>query len=339
MGTPGASSASSQPSARLVAVLAIAMLAVHSAGAASVLRAAPRAASAAAEPSAATDSPLLESTLATLATQGEELDAATLQALSALSRLGSLQDDAGTLEIQVPGDVWGLADSLLRDGNKPSERISVPFLPSILPHVNTSCSCQNWQCSCCATVEITPLKRNKTGCATLSYVKDQLAVVLRLSLNNRTLAERELISGSHPPPFCFPVPQLPVITVCLRFSNISLTNDAKIQACAAVEMGLVFTSPLIRLRFGCLRIGPGGVGWSSKPVTHSLNSGADIETDALQQFAAAINATDKDQQFLLLQSILRQDSGVFSEPQPVQLSRSSKSTWPNYQQRIRMIPD
>lgn len=95
-------------------------------------------------------------------------------------------------------------------------------------------------------------------------------------------------------------------------------------------MGLVFTSPLIRLRFGCLRIGPGGVGWASKPVPNSLTSGINIEADALQQFAAAINATDKEQ-FLILQSILRQQSSVFDQPQPVQLSKVPKMTWPNYQ--------
>lgn len=131
------------------------------------------------------------------------------------------------------------------------------------------------------------------------------------------------------------MPQLPFITVCLRFSNISLTDDAKIQACAAVEMGLVFTSPLIRLRFGCLRIGPGGLGWTSKPVAHSLlTSETDMESDAMQQFAAAINATDKEQ-FLLLQSLLRQESSVFDEPQSVQIPKSLKMVWPNYRQGIR----
>lgn len=326
MSTPSRSS-SPRPAQLFVAVLLLAGVAVRDAGAASVHRAAPQVA----------DHVVMED--GDLAAQSEDLQ---LQALNALSALGSLQDDAGTLDLLVP-DVWGLAEGLAytagQDGSKitlhPSQRISVPFLSSILPHVNTSCSCKHWQCGCCATVEIAPIKRNKTGCASLSYVKEQLAVVLQLSLNNRTLVERELISGSHPPPFCFPVPQLPFITVCLRFSNISLTDDAKIQACAAVEMGLVFTSPLIRLRFGCLRIGPGGLGWTSKPVAHSLlTSETDMESDAMQQFAAAINATDKEQ-FLLLQSLLRQESSVFDEPQSVQIPKSLKMVWPNYRQGIR----
>ena len=73
-----------------------------------------------------------------------------------------------------------------------------------------------------------------------------------------------------------------------------------------MEAGLVFTSPLIRLRFGCLKIGKGGVSWSSTPVSSALNFPAVNDTEsAFQQFAAALNSTDNEQ-LMLLQSILRQ---------------------------------
>ncbi|KAK3916234.1 hypothetical protein KUF71_006102 [Frankliniella fusca] len=222
------------------------------------------------------------------------------------------EGDGETIDLLVPPMIWGLPDpaphsQALKFKMGPLQRISLGSLPSMLPHFNTSCSCAHWTCACCARVEITPLRKNKTGCASLSYVREKIAVVLRLSLNNRSLIERELISGSNPPPFCFPIPQLPVVLVCLRVSNISLTDDAKIQACAAVEIGFVFTSPLIRLRFGCLKIGPGGISWAGTPSAQSFNFPAVDDTQTtMQQFAAALNSTDNEQ-YLLLQSILRQE--------------------------------
>lgn len=242
-----------------------------------------------------------------------------------------------TIDLLVPPMIWGLPDhaehsQAIKMALSPSQRISLASLPSILPHFNTSCSCAHWTCACCARVEIKPLRKNKTGCASLSYVKESIAIVLRLAMNNRTLIERELISGSNPPPFCFPIPQFPVVTVCLRVANISLTDDARVQACAAVEIGLVFTSPLIRLRFGCLKIGPGGISWAGSPSAQSIQFPAVDDTQTtMQQFAAALNSTDNEQ-YLLLQSILRQESlhKMNTSESP---SWSRKNQWPVIQRR------
>lgn len=92
-----------------------------------------------------------------------------------------------------------------------------------------------------------------------------------------------------------------------------------------MEVGLVFTSPLIRLRFGCLRIGRGGVSWSGTPSTHSLNFSSFNDTQsAFEQFAATLNGTDTEQ-FQLLQSILRQQE-VYDSKQSLP-SRNQKMVW------------
>ncbi len=79
------------------------------------------------------------------------------------------------------------------------------------------------------------------------------------------------------------------------------------------------------MRFGCLKIGPGGISWAGTPSAQSINfPAADDTQSTMQQFAAALNSTDNEQ-YLLLQSILRQESRKNTGETP---SRSRKIRLP-----------
>lgn len=268
---------------------------------------------------------------ALLGLSGDKDSAVPGLAPGALLGLQAPHDDGEVLDIPVAPYIWEAASLVgeMSDSSKmklsPSGRITLSSMLPLLPHFNKSCSCEKFKCSCCVGVEV--IRRNLTVCASLSYVQERLAIVGQLSIKNRTIIDRELISGSNPPPLCFPIPQIPIIRICVRLNNITFTADAHFQACSAIEVGLVFTQPLIRLRFGCVKIGHEGISWSSTPSANSLNlhSVEDAQT-AFQQFAAALNSTDSEQ-FQLLQSLLRQHE-YMEKPSAVLPARNRKMAWP-----------
>jgi len=73
----------------------------------------------------------------------------------------------------------------------------------------------------------------------------------------RLINEFQYIVGKNPPALCIPIPQLPILAMCIKLTDIH-TDDQFLYACLSME--LQFTGvPLVVFNFDCAQLGQNGI--------------------------------------------------------------------------------
>ncbi|KAJ8686175.1 hypothetical protein QAD02_021969 [Eretmocerus hayati] len=136
-------------------------------------------------------------------------------------------------------------------------------LPSAKPRIFFSglpCNCVDYNCACCAGINITSIRFDRRCCANFKFRPDELAIDMKVVMNDEYEVFSTSLSGRNPPPVCVPLPYVPVVTFCLRFYDISLPGGNNLQSCLDFETRLAH-SPLLVLHFNCVRVGASGLAW------------------------------------------------------------------------------
>jgi hypothetical protein len=154
------------------------------------------------------------------------------------------------------------------------------------------CECLKNICSCCADIDIEKLNFNQTGiltilncvqklkfktigCLNFTYNPSDFALKLDLLMSNHSIFSARfsgkkklalinisqhfiVISGKNPPPLCIPIPQLPILSMCIRLTEIHTDEDQNLFACLNMELQLQGT-PLVIFSFDCASFGPNGI--------------------------------------------------------------------------------
>lgn len=89
-------------------------------------------------------------------------------------------------------------------------------------------------------------------CSSVRYDKSFMRSV-RIPITNFILN-----LGKNPPPLCIPIPQLPILSLCIRLTDIHTDEDQNLYACLSMELQLQGIS-LIIFNFDCARFGPNGI--------------------------------------------------------------------------------
>lgn len=118
----------------------------------------------------------------------------------------------------------------------------------------TGCSCIKYDCGCCAHLDIPKVKINDTGCVNITYLPNDYGISVTFSLDNKVYIN-ETISARNPPPLCFGIPHFKVASLCLRFSDLSVTHH-KFYGCVSVEAHL-YHMKVESIKLGCFTIPPG----------------------------------------------------------------------------------
>ncbi|XP_049816317.1 uncharacterized protein LOC126263275 [Schistocerca nitens] len=120
------------------------------------------------------------------------------------------------------------------------------------------CSCADGQCGCCTGFLLSQLNINlrQRGCVNVTYDPDDFAMNMALYFNDRVLYSNT-VSGKNPRPVCVSVPRLPILQMCVRFSNVYLAGR-NIHACVSL-LARWDGDQVFRRDLDCLRLGADGV--------------------------------------------------------------------------------
>lgn len=112
------------------------------------------------------------------------------------------------------------------------------------------CRCQNYDCGCCAHIEVEKMKLNDTGCLNMTYSNlDNIEV--EFDLNGRVLYNQS-ISLVNPPDLCFPT-GVPLAELCLKFYQLDARNKT---FSGSVDLIAKFDGKQIaRIKLGSFRFG------------------------------------------------------------------------------------
>ncbi|XP_013389938.1 uncharacterized protein LOC106158476 [Lingula anatina] len=120
---------------------------------------------------------------------------------------------------------------------------------------NSGCKCVNYNCGCCAHMEVSKIELNETGCVNVSYLPDQYGISLTFSLNGHVYVN-ETISAKNPPPLCFAIPHLKdFASLCIKFYNLSVSSS-KLSGCVKIQARLYHVD-IEDIPLGCFKLGKG----------------------------------------------------------------------------------
>ncbi|XP_065348981.1 uncharacterized protein LOC135945306 [Cloeon dipterum] len=153
-------------------------------------------------------------------------------------------------------------------------RIDSPQTQQGLLPLPGKCECVKNACGCCALYDISPLNFNHTGCLNFTYFPSDFAIQLNLLLSNVSIFNAR-VSGKNPPALCIPLPQLPILSLCIKLYDIH-TDEQNLHSC--LNMELRFNDwPLVVISFDCAQLGPAGViFYKPTPPTPSDNGQWDL---------------------------------------------------------------
>ncbi|XP_049762501.1 uncharacterized protein LOC126088404, partial [Schistocerca cancellata] len=120
------------------------------------------------------------------------------------------------------------------------------------------CSCADGQCGCCTGFLLSQLNINlrQRGCVNVTYDPDDFAMNMALYFNDRVLYSNT-VSGKNPRPVCVSVPRLPILQMCVRFSNVYPVGR-NIHACVSL-LARWDGDQVFRRDLDCVRVGADGV--------------------------------------------------------------------------------
>ncbi|XP_031554519.1 uncharacterized protein LOC116291488 isoform X2 [Actinia tenebrosa] len=113
-----------------------------------------------------------------------------------------------------------------------------PSLQSRLSVQPNGCSCnkQTEECGCCAHIkfDVLHVKVDDDACVNITYLPKQYGLSLTFAWNGKIIFN-ETVSATNPPPFCFGVPHVKLLEVCIRLYNISY-NKENFGGCIELEL-------------------------------------------------------------------------------------------------------
>lgn len=128
------------------------------------------------------------------------------------------------------------------------------FNPISLLVSRIPCACTNGVCGCCTGMLLQTF--NSKGCMNITYVPEEFAFDLKMSMNDRVLYKNR-VSGRNPAPVCIRPPRFQFIEVCASFYDIHFIGR-NMHIC--LEMGGYFEGfELFSRSFNCMRLGDQGV--------------------------------------------------------------------------------
>lgn len=129
-----------------------------------------------------------------------------------------------------------------------------PFNPISLLVSRIPCACTNGVCGCCTGMLLQTF--NSKGCMNITYIPEEFAFDLKMSMNDRVLYKNR-VSGRNPAPVCIRPPRFQFIEVCASFYDIHFIGR-NMHIC--LEMGGYFEGfELFSRSFNCMRLGDQGV--------------------------------------------------------------------------------
>ncbi|KAF4529307.1 hypothetical protein B566_EDAN011401 [Ephemera danica] len=144
------------------------------------------------------------------------------------------------------------------------------------------CQCEDFQCGCCAGIEMMRLNISRRGCLNFRYDPDEFSIEMEMLMNDRTLFSRS-ISAKNPPPMCIPLPSpvsfIPRLDFCARLFNV-FTPGRNLHMCLDWSTR-VNQSPVLIMEFDCMRIGADGFAFLKPEAGGGLPAGGgDLEVEA-----------------------------------------------------------
>lgn len=131
---------------------------------------------------------------------------------------------------------------------------AAPFNPISLLVSRIPCSCTNGVCGCCTGLLLQTF--NSKGCMNITYIPEEFAFDLKMSMNDRVLYKNR-VSGRNPAPVCIRPPRFQFMEVCASFYDIHFIGR-NMHIC--LEMGGYFEGfELFKRSFNCMRLGDQGV--------------------------------------------------------------------------------
>ncbi|KYM82585.1 hypothetical protein ALC53_07076 [Atta colombica] len=121
-----------------------------------------------------------------------------------------------------------------------------------------NCSCEDLRCSCCSGINITTFNIDHYACTNITFYPKDLAMNLKLTVNEKELLNTVSNSDKAQIPFCVPF-YPPFISFCVRVFDIYLSGR-NLHACIDLE-ARVISWPILILHFDCVKIGADGISW------------------------------------------------------------------------------
>ncbi|XP_051167952.1 uncharacterized protein LOC127285810 [Leptopilina boulardi] len=119
-----------------------------------------------------------------------------------------------------------------------------------------SCNCVKLDCNCCIKLNAGLIIKNKTMCNQIGFLPEEFAVTIKVLVDGKTKLNTT-ISASNPPAACIPVPNIPVLDVCIRLRDLQIHNST-FHSCLDVQAKM--TNVLIlTLQFDCFNISSKGI--------------------------------------------------------------------------------
>ncbi|XP_054720157.1 uncharacterized protein LOC129229805 [Uloborus diversus] len=115
------------------------------------------------------------------------------------------------------------------------------------------CVCKDYNCGCCAHLEVPRVGLNDTGCVNLTYLPKEYGISFTMTIDNLVIYN-ETISARNPPPICFGAPMLKEYAeLCVHFYDLSVSTT-KAHGCVQVEARL-HKVVVATYKIGCFDIG------------------------------------------------------------------------------------
>ncbi|XP_051171249.1 uncharacterized protein LOC127288066 isoform X2 [Leptopilina boulardi] len=131
-----------------------------------------------------------------------------------------------------------------------------------------SCSCDQLVCSCCIIINDGLVFKNNTVCPQIKFIPSEFSAEISILVDGESKFTAT-IPVNNPPPVCIPVPNVPLLNVCLRLKDLQI-HDLILHACVDVEFqrkNLGATGERTRVR------------WAGTKETHALRNSAVLISD------------------------------------------------------------
>jgi len=133
------------------------------------------------------------------------------------------------------GDVAVFAKMVRQDlAAKSDLEIAMMIQDQISKSASGSCSSQGYSSQCCGSVSFNIIWQHVdlNACVYGEYIPDDLAVRVKLEVLGDTIID-ETVSAHNPPAICAAVPEVKVVSVCLKLSDLEFSNG--FTGCFALE--------------------------------------------------------------------------------------------------------
>jgi len=116
----------------------------------------------------------------------------------------------------------------------------------------TGCTCIDYNCGCCAHMNVPEIRLDHTVCVNVSYLPRDYGFRATMNIDKFVILN-VTISARNPPPICIGIPHLTEeASICLDFYDIDITDTA-FSGCVRLEVKFLHVI-VSKTDLGCFRI-------------------------------------------------------------------------------------